>query len=62
MIDRDAIEQFKEIWREENGETLSDGIAMVEAVNLLTLIDKIYRRMPQRWMDDVIAKESKNKS
>ena len=58
MLDNDDIQEFKKLWQEEYGENLPDDVALSHAINYLTLLDKIYRRMPQQWMDDVIAKEA----
>ena len=58
MLDREDIEEFKQIWRAEYGEELSDDIAVAHATNLMTMMDKIYRRTPMKWIDTVIAKEA----
>ena len=59
MLDKEDINSFKELWKAEYGEVLSDDVAVAEALNFLTMMNTVYRRMPQRWMDEVIAKENK---
>ncbi len=57
MISEEALEQFKIIWRQEFGEDLSDDVALIEALNLLTLFDHIYKPIKKEWLKE----EDKNK-
>lgn len=61
MISAKALQDFKQIWKEEKGEEISDELAMEEAVNLLTLYNAIYRPIKKEWSqeyDNDIAKKS----
>lgn len=49
MISDIALKEFKEIWREEFQEEISDEQAMIEATQLLTLFDAIYRPIKKDW-------------
>jgi hypothetical protein len=57
MISKEALEEFKQIWREEKGEEISDEFAMEEATNLLTLYNAIYRPIKKEWMEDYEARQ-----
>ena len=52
MISKEALEEFKKIWREEKGTEILDEEATEEAVNLLTLYNVIYRPIKKEWMED----------
>ncbi len=43
MLSNQALQEFKELWKKERGEDISDEFAMEQAVNLLTIFDAIYR-------------------
>ncbi len=43
MVSREALDEFKAIWKREYGAEISDEEAMPKAVALLTLFDTIYR-------------------
>ena len=43
MLSQQAITDFKEIWKQENRESISDDLAIEEALKLLTIFDAIYR-------------------
>ena len=43
MVSREALDEFKAIWKREYGAEISDEEAMPKAVALLTLFDAIYR-------------------
>ena len=52
MISKQALEEYKEIWRRENpGKDIDDQTAMDEAVALLTLMDTVYRPVKKEWLD-----------
>lgn len=53
MISREALEKFKEIWRSECGEELTDEKAMEEAINLLTMFNAIYRPVQKEWLEEL---------
>ena len=50
MISDAALKEFQAIWREEFQEEISDEVAMVEATQLLTLFDAIYRPIKKEWV------------
>lgn len=52
MISKKALEEFKEIYKDEIGEDISDEEALDEAINLLTLMDKIYRPIKKAWLEE----------
>jgi hypothetical protein len=43
MLSPQALQEFKEIWKQEYGEEISDDFAVEQAINLLTLFDAIYK-------------------
>ena len=50
MISDAALKEFQAIWREEFKQEISDEAAMVEATQLLTLFDAIYRPIKKEWV------------
>ena len=66
MISKQALEEFKEIWRQENpGQDIDDATAMDQAVALLTLMDTVYRPVKKEWLEkyksEVVEKNSDDK-
>ena len=57
MLTKEAVEEFKKIWREEFGEDISDEKAAEEGINLLTMFDAIYRPIKKEWVDELETKE-----
>lgn len=52
MISKQALEEFKEIWRQENpGQDIDDATAMDQAVALLTLMDTVYKPIKKEWLE-----------
>ena len=52
MISKQALEEFKEIWRQENpGQDIDDKTAMDQAVALLTLMDTVYKPVKKEWLE-----------
>lgn len=47
QLSKETIEEFKEIYREELGEEISDQEAYEEASNLIQLFKIIYRPIPK---------------
>jgi hypothetical protein len=58
MLSPQALQEFREIWRKEFGTDIPDDVAVVEALNLLTMFNAIYRPITQGWLDEY---ETKNK-
>ena len=59
MISDKALREFKEIWKEEIGEEISDESAMGEATQLLTLFDAIYQPIKKEWVKQYDDDKSK---
>jgi len=47
-----ALQEFKEIWKQEFGEEISDDLAIEEGINLLTFFNAIYRPIKEEWVKD----------
>lgn len=62
MISKQALEEFKEIWRQENpGQDIDDATAMDQAVALLTIMDTVYKPIKKEWLEkykDEVDKEN----
>jgi hypothetical protein len=52
MISSFALQEFKTIWKEEFGSDIPEELAIEEAINLLNIIDKIYRPIKQEWVNE----------
>ncbi len=52
MVSKEALEEFKRIYKEEKGEDISDELAMEEAASLLTLFDAVYRPIKKEWLQE----------
>lgn len=57
MLSDKALEEFKQIWREQFKEDISDEKAAEEAINLLTMMDAIYRPIKKEWVDEMESGE-----
>lgn len=53
MISDKALQEFKEIWKEQFGEDISDEKAMDGATSLLTLFNVIYKPVKKEWLKDL---------
>jgi hypothetical protein len=63
MLSKKALEEFRVIWRKQFGEDISDEKATEEGINLLTMMDAIYRPVRKQWVDDYDAgKHRQNKT
>lgn len=63
MISKQALEEFKEIWRQENpGQDIDDATAMDQAVALLTLMDKVYKPVKKEWLEKYKSEVTKENS
>jgi hypothetical protein len=49
MLSKEALDEFKAIWREQFKEDKSDEKATEEAINLLTLMNVVYRPIRKEW-------------
>ena len=52
MISKNALEEYKEIHRQETGEVFSDDVLLDEAIKLLTLFDRVYRPIKKEWLKE----------
>jgi hypothetical protein len=52
MLSDKALQEFKQIYREEKGAELSDEEAMEEAIALLTLYNTVYRPIKKSWLEE----------
>lgn len=57
MLSKQALDEFKAIWRAEFGEDVPDDIATEEAINLLTMFNAIYRPIKKEWVDEYEKKQ-----
>ncbi len=59
MLSKKSLEEFKRIWEEKYGEKISDDFALEQAVNLLTVFDKIYRPLKKDLLEESLHKNKK---
>lgn len=60
MISKEALEEYKAIWRKENpGQDIDDQTAMDEATALLTIMDKVYRPITKEELGEYNKKNKK---
>ena len=57
MISEKALKEFKEIWKVEFGEEISDELALENAIALLTLTDISYRPVKKMWLEGIVPNE-----
>jgi len=57
VVSKEALEEFKEIYRKEYGKDISDDEAMDLAVNLLGLFKCIYRSLPKNTRKEGALRE-----
>lgn len=50
MISSEAIKEFQELYLQEYGKQISDEEAMHLGINLLTLMNHVYRPMKKDWL------------
>lgn len=51
MLSPQALEEFKQIWKEEVGEEISDDFASAHARTLLRAVDKTYKPIKKKWLE-----------
>ncbi len=61
MLSKKALDEFKAIWRKQFGEDISDEKAIEEGINLLTMMNTIYRPVKKQWADDYDAGKHRGK-
>lgn len=52
MLSKHALEEYKEIHRQETGKVLPDEVLVDEAINLLTLFNFVYRPIKKAWLQE----------
>jgi hypothetical protein len=52
MLTKQALEEYKEIHRQETGKVLPDDVLANEAINLLTLFNFVYRPIKKEWLKE----------
>jgi len=52
MLSKDALKEFKVIWRKEFGEDVSDEKATEQATKLLTLMNAVYEPIKKEWIKE----------
>ena len=52
MLTKHALEEYKEIHRQETGKVLPDDVLADEAINLLTLFNFVYRPIKKAWLQE----------
>lgn len=52
MLTKQALEEYKEIHRQETGTVLPDDVLANEAINLLTLFNFVYRPVKKAWLQE----------
>lgn len=53
MLSAQALQEFKEIWKLEFGEEISDDLAIEEGINLLTFFNATYRPIKEEWVKEL---------
>lgn len=52
MLSKQALDEYREIYRQEHGEVPSDEILVEEATKLLTVFDLVYRPVKKVWLQE----------
>ena len=60
MLTKHALEEYKEIHRQETGKVLPDDVLANEAINLLTLFNFVYRPIKKAWLEEY-GRQNKSK-
>jgi len=59
MLSRQALQDFKKIWKEEYGTDISDKEATELGISLLTYFDKVFRPVKKEWLERLLQRESR---
>jgi hypothetical protein len=57
MVSDEALKEFKTLYKEEFGTEISDKEALDLAINLLTMMNVVYRPIKKEWVKEL---ENKN--
>jgi hypothetical protein len=52
MLSKQALDEYREIYRLEHGEVPSDEVLVEEATKLLTVFDLVYRPVKKVWLNE----------
>ena len=52
MISKEALDEFKVIWKKEFGQDVPDDVVLDEAINPLTEFNAVYRPIKKEWLDE----------
>lgn len=52
MLSKEAIEEFKKLYKEQYGEELNDFVASEAANRLVRMMDLVYRPIPKAWEEE----------
>jgi len=52
MLTKQALEEYKQLHREETGTVFPDDVLANEAINLLTLFNFVYRPIKKEWLKE----------
>ena len=58
MLSKQALSDFKSIYKQEFGESISDQEAKEKGEKLLRLFSLIYKPIPKDWIKKVLKEES----
>ncbi len=50
MISKEALNEFKKIWKKEFGTDISDVEALDKATRLLNLFKAVYKPIKKKWL------------
>ncbi len=50
MISKQALDEFKGIWKKEFGQDIPHEFAMEQGANLLTIFNAVYRPIKKEWV------------
>ncbi|MDP3792206.1 MAG: hypothetical protein Q8Q89_00555 [bacterium] len=56
MISKEALEEYKKIYKNQFGIDISDEEALDQAIKLLTLVDRVYRPIKKNWLKELQKK------
>ncbi len=57
MISKEALEEFKAIYKKEYNEDISDEKALELAINLLNIMDVVYKPIKKEWVKELEEKD-----
>lgn len=60
MLTKQALEEYKQLHREETDTVLPDDVLANEAINLLTLFNFVYRPIKKAWLEEY-GRQNKSK-